>query len=202
MFSIKTGDKHMQNPTDVPQSKKNERREYFRVDDLLPTSIKKIDEELAKMKGKTIPGLQSGIGCPAGFEENAEDAINPVLWRMLTEINRKLTLLLDNMYLTSQGLTNIQVKKVSISASGMRALCDENFNPGDCVEIKILLTANTSFWVVLYGRVMRVTQVDSSRWEVGVEFFEMGDEVRNALSAYMISRQREMIQKSEWIEGR
>jgi len=192
----------MQNPTEGLQKQKNERREYFRVEDLLPTSIKKIDEELAKMKGKTIPGLQSGIGCPAGIEENPEDAINPVLWRMLTEINRKLTVMLDNMYLTSQGLTNIQVKKVSISASGMKAVCDESFDSGDCVEIKILLTANTSFWVVLYGRVMRVTQIDASKWELGIEFFEMGDEVRNALSAYMISRQREMIQRNEWVEGK
>jgi hypothetical protein len=189
----------MQKPTEEPQNQKNDRREYFRVEDLLPTSIKKIDEELAKMKGKTIPGLQSGIGCPTGIEETPEDSINPVLWRMLTEINRKLTVLLDNMYLTSQGLANIQVEKVSISASGMRVLCDENFEPGDYVEIKILLTANTSFWVVLYGRVIRVTQFDSSKWEVGIEFFDMGDEVRNSLSAYMISRQREMIQKNEWV---
>jgi hypothetical protein len=192
----------MQKPTEGLQNQKNDRREYFRVEDLLPTSIKKIDEELAKMKGKTIPGLQSGIGFPTGIEENPEESINPVLWRMLTEINRKVTVLLDNMYLTSQGLMNIQVKKVSISASGMRVLCDESFDPGDFVEIKILLTANTSFWVVLYGKVMRVTQFDASKWEVGIEFFEMGDEVRNALSAYMISRQREMIQKNEWVEGK
>ena len=192
----------MQKPTEGLQNQKNERREYFRVDDLLPTSIKKIDEELAKMKGKTIPGLQSGIGFPTGIEENPEESINPVLWRMLTEINRKVTVLLDNMYLTSQGLMNIQVKKVSISASGMRVLCEEYFDPGDFVEIKILLTANTSFWVVLYGKVMRVTQSDASKWEVGIEFFEMGDEVRNSLSAYMISRQREMIQKNEWVEGK
>jgi hypothetical protein len=192
----------MQKPTEGLQNQKNDRREYFRVEDLLPTSIKKIDEELAKMKGKTIPGLQSGIGFPTGIEENPEESINPVLWRMLTEINRKVTVLLDNIYLTSQGLMNIQVKKVSISASGMRVLCDESFDPGDFVEIKILLTANTSFWVVLYGKVMRVTQFDASKWEVGIEFFEMGDEVRNALSAYMISRQREMIQKNEWVEGK
>lgn len=192
----------MQDQAKMTQNQISERREYFRVEDLLPTSIKKIDEEMAKMKGKTIPGLQSGIGCPVGMEENPEESINPMLWRMLTEINRKLTVLLDNIYITSQGLTNIQVKKVSISASGMSVFCDECFEPGDCVEIKILLTANTSFWLVLYGRVMRVTQFAEARWEVGIEFFEMGDEVRNALSAYMISRQREMIQKSAWKEGK
>jgi hypothetical protein len=152
----------MQNQTETLQNQKNERREYFRVEDLLPTSIKKIDEELAKMKGKTIPGLQSGVGYPTASDETADDSINPVLLRMLTEINQKLNILLNNMYLTCQGLTNIQVKRVSISASGMRALCDECFEPGDCVEIRILLTANISFWVVLYGRVMRVTQVDGS----------------------------------------
>ena len=192
----------MQDQTEGLESQKHERREYFRVEDLLPTSIRKIDEDLAKMKGKTIPGLQSSVGYPAGIEENPEESVNPVLWRMLVEINRKLTVLLDNMYITSQGLTNIQVKRVSISASGMRAVCDECFEPGDCVEIKILLTANTSFWVVLYGRIMRVTQINDCNWEVGIEFFEMGDEVRNALSAYMISRQREMIQKNEWTEGK
>ena len=185
----------MQNPTQQPQSQKNERREYFRVDDLLPTAIKKVDEEYAKMKGKTIPGLQSSVGYPTDSGENPEESVNPVLWRMLTEIDRKLTVLLDNMYLTCQGLTNVQVKKVSLSESGIRVVWDEVFKPGDCVEIKILLTANCSFWVVLYGKVMRVFQIDGSQWEVGVEFFELGDEVRNAISSYMISRQREMISK-------
>jgi len=177
------------------QNQKQERREYFRVDDLLPTSIKKVDEEYAKMKGKTIPGLQSGVGYPTDTDENPDESINPVIWRMLTDINRKLTVLLDQMYLTSQGLSNIPIKKVSLSASGIRVLCEETFEPGDCVEIKTLLTANCSFWVVLYGKVMRVTQISGSQWEVGVEFFEMGDEVRNAVSTYMISRQRETICK-------
>jgi len=186
----------MHDQTEGLQNQKQERREYFRVEDLLPTAIKKIDEEYAKMKGKTIPGLQAGVGYPTDVDENPEEAVNPVIWRMLTEINHKLTVLLDHMYLTCQGLTNIQIKKVSLSASGIRVVCEENFEPGDCVELRILLTANCSFWVVLYGKVMRVTQLDGAQWEVGVEFFEMGDEVRNAISTYMISRQREMICKS------
>jgi hypothetical protein len=185
----------MPNQTEVLKHKKQEKRGYFRVEDLLPTSIKKIDKAHAKMKGKTIPGLQSGLGYPTSSDEIPDNSVNPLIWRMLTEINQKLTVLLDNMYLTSQGLINIQVKRVSISASGMRTICDESFEPGDCVEIRMLLTANTSFWVVLFGKVIRVTQVDGSRWEVGIEFFDMGDEVRNTVSAYMISRQREMICK-------
>jgi len=183
------------------QTRKQERREYFRVEDLLPTAIKKIDEDLEQMKGKTIPGLQSGVGYPTNTEDIPDDSINPVLWRMLAEINQKLSILLDNMYLSSQGLTNIQVKRVSLSASGIKAVCNERFEPGDHVEIRILLTANTSFWVVLYGKVIRITQIDESKWETAIEFFEMGDEVRNAVSAYMICRQREMIHKSEWIDG-
>jgi hypothetical protein len=179
------------------QKKKQERREYFRVEDFLPTSIKKIDENLAKMKGKTIPGLQSGVGYPTGAEDTREESINPVLWRMLAEINQKLSVLLDNMYLTSQGLTNIHIKRVCLSASGIKVDCDEKYDPGDSVEVRILLTANTSFWVVLYGRVIRAIPIDESKWEVAIEFFDMGDEVKNAIGAYMISRQREMIRKCE-----
>jgi hypothetical protein len=179
------------------ETQEQEKREYFRVEDLLPVSIRKIDEELALMKGKTIPGLPSCVGYPTNIEEIPDDSISPVLWHMLTEISQKLNILLDNMYLTNHGLTDITVKRVSLSASGIRVVCDESFDPGDCVEARILLTANVSFWVILYGKVVRATQLDGSRWEVGIEFLEMGDEVKNELSAYMISRQRETIHKSE-----
>lgn len=188
----------MQDQTEEATAQKQERREYFRVDDFLPVAIKKIDEDPAQMRGKTIPGLQSGVGWPASAEDIAEEGINPLLWRMLTEINQKLSVLLDNMYLASQGLTNnIPIRKVCVSASGIKATCEEKFEPGDSVEIKMLLTANTSFWVVIYGKVIRAKQIDESRWETAIEFSEMGDEVKNAIGAYMISRQREMIRRSE-----
>jgi hypothetical protein len=187
----------MQNQADIIQNNQNERREYFRVDDLLPTSIRKIDEKQAKMKGKTIPGLQPGIGCPTVSDEVDDKSINPILMRKLNEINQRLEVLMNSMHLLSHGLINIDVKMVSLSASGIRAICDEYYAPGDYVETKILLTANTSYWIILYGRVARTIKTGESQWEVGIEFLEMGDEVRNALSSYIICRQREMICKPE-----
>ncbi len=187
----------MQYQTDTIQNGQSERREYFRVEDLLPTSIRKVDEKLTRIKGKTIPGLQPGIGYPTAPDETDDNSINPVLMRKLNEINQRLELLMNHMNLISYGLANINVRMVSISASGIRVICDEYFKPGECVEIKILLTSNTSYWVILYGKVTRSIDAGKSQWEVGIEFFEMGDEVRNTLSSYIISRQREMIRRTE-----
>lgn len=183
----------------IPEAKlrKRERRKYFRVNDFLPVAVKKIDEDPETMRGKTIPGLQSGAGCPASSGEVAEEGINPVLWRMLVEINQKLSVLLDNTYLANQGLCNIPTRKVCISASGIRVVGEEKFEPGDGVEIRMLLTANTSFWMVIYGKVVRVTQLGGSKWETAIEFTEMGDEVQNTIGTYIISRQREMIHRFE-----
>lgn len=191
----------MQDNVERFETQEKERRDYFRVEDLLPASIRKIDEESAQMKGKTIPGLPSSVGYPTNNEDTPDETISPVLWQRLTEISQKLDVLLDNMYLTSQGLTDISVKRVSLSASGIRVVCDESFHSGDCVEVRILLTANVSFWVILYGKVVRATQIDGSRWKVGIKFLEMGDEVRNVISVYMISRQREMIHKNGSVDG-
>lgn len=185
----------MQNMNTRPKGQKQERREYFRVEDLLPIAIRKVDEECSDVKGKTIPGLPSSVGYPTDSEDFPENSVSPAIWRMLTEIDRKLTILMDNIYLASQGLTNIQMKKISLSASGIRVTCSDKFEQGDYVEVRILLTANTSYWIIVYGKVIRITQINETKWEVGIEFFEMGDEVRNAISAYMISRQREMICK-------
>jgi hypothetical protein len=186
----------MVNQIDTFQNTKNERREYFRVEDLLPTSIRKVDEKTAKMKGKTIPGVLASIGYPTVSEETDDNSINPVLMNKLNEINYKLELVLNNIHLMSQGLTNIDARMVSLSASGIMVIYDEYFEPGDYVETKILLTANTSFWIILYGKVTRIVEISESQWEVGIEFFEMGDEVRNILGAYIICRQREMICKN------
>ncbi len=186
----------MQYQPDKIQTINDERREYFRVEDLLPTSVRRVDENYARLKGKTIPGLQPSIGYPTSPDETDDNSINPVLMRKLNEINQRLELLMNHMNLISYGLANINVKMVSISSSGIRVICDEHFKPGEFVEIKILLTANTSYWVILYGRVARSIEAGESQWETGIEFLEMGDEVRNTLSSYIISRQREMICKT------
>jgi hypothetical protein len=188
---------YMQYQPDTIQNINNERREYFRVEDLLPTSIRKVDENYARIKGKTIPGLQPSIGYPTAPDEMDDNSINPVLMHKLNEINQRLELLMNHMNLISYGLANINVKMVSISSSGIRVICDDYFKPGEFVETKILLTANTSYWVILYGRVVRSIEAGESQWETGIEFLEMGDEVRNTLSSYIISRQREMICKTE-----
>jgi len=173
---------------------KEEKREYFRVEDLLPTSIKKLEESPGDMRGKTIPGLPSALGCPGTIEE-IPDSMNPALWRILTEINQKLSILLDNMYLANKGLADVKVKRISLSETGLRVTVNERLDPGDWVEARILLTANTSYWVVVYGQVIRSRLVEMDGWEVAIEFSETGDEVRNAISSYLICRQRETIHR-------
>jgi hypothetical protein len=188
-MAVKSGGKPM---------RESERRRYFRVDDVLPIILRRVGKDWADVKGKTIPGLLSGVGYPNSPDAVPDESINPHLWRMLVDISHKLSLMLDNMYLTSQGLTCAQNRKVSLSASGIRTTTEDRFDAGDYVEIKMLLTANTSFWVVLYGKVARVQPVDESGWEVAIDFLEMGDEVMNLLNLYTLSRQRETKSSGTW----
>lgn len=179
---------------------KRERRRFFRVDDVLPVAITRLGKDWGGAKAKLIPGLSGDLVNSNAAFEVPDERINPHLWRMLVEINNKLSLLVEDMAMTKQGFPRAETKRVSLSASGILMRIHDQFSLGDLVEVKMLLVGGSSCWVVLYGEVTRAKAVGEGEIEIGVEFAEMGDEVRNALSVYTIIRQREILRGRSWNE--
>jgi c-di-GMP-binding flagellar brake protein YcgR len=68
-------------------------------------------------------------------------------------------------------------------------------NVKDIMEIKLLLPTYPPVAVFAYGEVKRVKTLDENKFEVALEYINMGESVRNEIIQYTLSHQRETIRK-------
>ncbi|VAX27377.1 hypothetical protein MNBD_NITROSPIRAE02-27 [hydrothermal vent metagenome] len=170
----------------------DERRSFFRVDDAFPVKIKKVGKLsvrspvfLSQPTDKKTAEIGSG---------SQESGLVP----LLQEINSKLDFLLDTLVLKDVGVLNEEARAVNISASGIRFEIDEEFEPGDVLELKMLLPSYPPVAVLSFGEVARVgvLERDGRRvYDTAIGFVEMTDEVRDEIIRYTLRRQREIIRK-------
>jgi hypothetical protein len=171
-----------------------ERREYFRVNDVLPLITRKI-ENMAGKKSRALSGYFAGLGVTNCVEDVGDGTVSPKLWKMLCDINSKLDLILDRLFGNIQETEGVETKEISLSASGMSFRTQNQFDVGDLVEVKMFLPLHPPVWIIVYGNIVRFDKIDNEEHEVGIRFLEMEDEIRDILSFYTIKRQRELIMK-------
>lgn len=171
-----------------------ERREYFRVTDVLPIILKKV-ENMAGKKSRVLSGHFSGLAVASCSEDLLDGSINPKLVRMLCDMNSKLDLILDKLFSASEEIANAEAKEVSLSVSGVSFSISTRLDQGDLIEIKMFLPLHPPVWILLYGKVARVRDLDNDQYEVALQFTDVEDEVMDILSYYTIKRQREVIMK-------
>jgi hypothetical protein len=171
-----------------------ERREYFRVKDVLPMIAQRI-EGMAGKKSRVFSGYFSGQGITHCAEDPPDGTISPRLWKVLCDINSKVDLILDKLIGETEETASAQVKEVSLSASGMTFTTQNELALGDLMEVKMFLPLHPPVWVVVYGNLTRITEMNDQEREVAIHFNEIEDEVRDILSFYTIKRQREIIIK-------
>lgn len=176
-----------------------ERREYFRVTDILPITVNKIESMVGK-KARVLSQYYSALRCAALAEELGDGLTNPKLVKLLCEMNAKLDLILEKLAGSHDEPSTAEAREVSLSASGVSFGTRDEFTPGELVEVKLLLPMHPPVWVVLYGNVCRTAKEENGEYQVGVQFIEMEDETRDVLSYYTIKRQRELIMKQRRVE--
>jgi hypothetical protein len=176
-----------------------ERREYFRVTDVLPITAKRI-ENLVGKKSRILSGYFSGLGSLNLAEDLNDGIVNPKLVKMLVEMNSKLDLILEKLSGKHEEPCPVEEQEVSLSASGVSFATPNELSPGDLVEVKMLLPMHPPVWILLYGNVSRATMEENGNCKVAVVFTEVEDEARDVLSYYTIKRQREIIMKQRRFE--
>jgi len=170
-----------------------ERRQNYRVNDILPIIVTRVDKNEKKIKSKIILGFR---GLSLGdVPHEAESRFDPKVWQFLSDINSKLDLILDSLSIDREGLCNATNRYVTISVGGISFTIEDTFEVGEWTEIKILLPTNPAMGIVVYGEVLRVSEPSSGEHEISVDFFELETEVENVLSQYILQRQREILRK-------
>ncbi|MGC2061822.1 MAG: PilZ domain-containing protein [Thermodesulfovibrionales bacterium] len=167
-----------------------EKREYFRVDDVFPVQCSRIAPDQVRRKAQIFAGYGTTLPEEPDIPDRAE---NPALWKMLTDINAKLSLILQHLQLEQEGCTKAEHKHVNLSASGIRFVMNEPVSLGDAVEMKLLLPTLPPVGVLTHGEIVRVRDLGNREFEVGVHFADMDDEVRDEIIQYALKRQRDLI---------
>jgi hypothetical protein len=169
-----------------------ERRSFFRVDDAFPVKMKKVGKLSVRSPGFLFPPSDQKIAETG--TESQESGLIP----LLKEINNKLDFLLNTLVLKEAGVLNGEAGAVNISASGISFEIDEEFEPGDIVELKMLLPSYPPVAVLTFGEVTRVKVIEGEGrrvYDTAIKFVQMTDEVRDEIIRYTLRRQREIIRK-------
>lgn len=170
-------------------------RQYFRVDDAFPVKIRKVKDT----EPETARRSRIFLGYPVEREEAQVEApdetISPKLWKLLTDISTKLSLILEKLQFDEEGFIKTAVRQVNISASGIKFRVDEKVEVGDTVEIKMLLPTCPPTGIITYGNVVRSKDIGNGQYEVALHFTNIEDEVRDEIFHYTLKRQRELIRK-------
>jgi len=170
-----------------------DRRQSFRVDDVLSLASRKINPDEPHLRARILPGFsQDYLIDPA--EKPPDESVNPHMWKLLLQIQNRLDLIMNRMNLEEQGMAKAKPTAISLSTTGAKFTTWERYIPGDVLELKVFLTLETPVLVVVYGKVLRNVEKAGER-QVAVQFLEMDESVTEAINKYGLKRQRELIRE-------
>ncbi|HTG01757.1 MAG TPA: PilZ domain-containing protein [Nitrospirota bacterium] len=167
------------------------KRGYFRVDDAFPVLCRKVPREAPQTASK----LFSGYGGELEDLNVPDETVSPRLWKMLSDMNAKLGLILERLNLEQEGLGRAANLAVNISASGIRIPLSEHADIGDLMELKMLLPVYPPVGILVHGTVLRVEEQEQGLYRTSMQFIDLADEVRDVIIQYTLKRQRELIRR-------
>jgi hypothetical protein len=171
-----------------------DRRQSFRVDDILSLVSRKIDSDEPHLRARILPGFAEDYLIDS-TEEPPDETVNPHVWRLLLQIQNRLGLIINKMNLDEHGVARAEPKPVSLSTTGAKFTTRERCIPGEVLEVKIFLPLDPPLWVVVYGKVQRNVRKQEGESQVAVQFLDMDDSVTEVINRYGLKRQRELIRK-------
>ncbi|MBF0538937.1 MAG: PilZ domain-containing protein [Nitrospirae bacterium] len=180
-----------------------EERDSFRVEDIMPVIVQKVDGDVYMKRAKVISEMGVDISrLRKSTLDVADDTVSPMLWKMLVDINAKLSIMLDLLTFGKEGLMSAEEVHVNLSASGMSLNVKEKYRLRDCVEVKILLPTSPPVGIIVYGIVVRVKELmDMPGSEIAITFIDMEEDVRDELIQYALKRQREILRRQREYRG-
>jgi len=166
-----------------------EKREYFRVEDVIQLSIKRMP------RSQPIP-LARQVCYPYNMPEFAyrpEKAGNEELFRLLLSISQKLDLILNYICIEKAGFGDMAYYNINLSAGGISIQTNEVYEIGEKLEIKLVLPTIPPTYLVCYGEVIRKEDSEIEKNKVAIQFINIPEDVRTAIVRYVLNKQRQLL---------
>jgi hypothetical protein len=181
----------------------DDRREYFRVNDAIRLNISLVPEELTDslwelLEQKVAGGFAvmsslSGISAEMAISMRRIESNDPDIAAYLKALDRKIDMLGRAFIVQEHELMDEPAHPVSLSAGGMGVLVNDEYRPGQILEIKMLLFPSLT-GVVMYAAVVECTPLgeeerEDYRYRLRLEFTHLREQDRDLLIRHVLRRQ-------------
>jgi len=154
----------------------NERREYFRVDDAVRLSLRPVppeqEQNLSELLDRnlhdsfTIMSSLAAVTAEMVVNMRRIENSDPDVAAYLKALDRKIEILGRAFIACESDLVEQPAHPVNLSAGGMAALINECYQPGQLVEIRMLLFPSFT-GVLMYGTVVACDPVAEEHADSG-----------------------------------
>lgn len=185
----------------------DERREFFRIDDTIRVSYRKLDD---KALAKHIETLEQGNGGSftlmtrlQGISQHLSASLhriehrNPDVANYLKGLDEKINLLGQSLLAQESDLLDQPSEAVNLSAGGIALDSPEMLQVGTHLEIKLLLLPSYT-GIVAFGEVvgvMSAAEGDDSSYRLRINFVHIRETDREALIRHILRRQGQMLRR-------
>jgi hypothetical protein len=164
-------------------------RKFSRVDALLPfTARLATDVSQDEMLSRPLENTMA----PYFAEPPALD--NEALETWLSILNSKLDTIMRILTLKDAGFLSLPIAHITISGSGLSFNSDERREPGDIIEMKMLMPGVSGHAILLYGKVTQAEPKDEG-FRVATEFVAMDEDMRDQIIDFVFRREREILRE-------
>jgi len=183
----------------MPDNDDNNRRQDFRVEDILPWSDKLLSTEEFEIRKKHV-GIRSRqssmlrdmVGTDL-FAGDSRNKLNSEVAQAMEALDAKLNYLIGINTLNDANRSNLKERPVNLSVTGVSFVSDERYRQGDPVFITMMLPTFPPVVLELLGEVMWARETQDRRPFIGVKFCYRCDEEEDSVAKYVFRRHREMI---------
>ena len=188
------------------QNQGKERRRYFRIDDCIKLTFKKTDEQAVVQAGQADGDYLGKTSLSVTLESiNHESQLilrrlersSPDIAEYLKVMENKIELIARALLVQEKtDLVRKDNRNVNLSASGIAFECEETLQPGDLLELQMLLPANMVVIMthcrVVYYREQRGSSAEYQH-RVGVDYINIRDQDKELLVKYVTKKQMQQI---------
>jgi len=175
------------------------RRQDFRVEDIIPWSDKPLSTEEFEIRRKHV-GIRSRQGSMLRemigsdiFSGEARGKLNSELTQAMEALDAKLNYLIGINMLNDANRSELSERPVNLSITGASFVSDERYRKGDPIFMTMMLPAFPPSVLELLGEVVWARETKDGRPFIGVQFSYRCEEEEDSIAKYVFRRHREMI---------
>lgn len=179
-----------------------ERRRYFRVDDTVGLSYRKISTEEARAFSERSNEHGANFDLASNFDNRIQTLLeacrvqNPVAAELIDLMNKKINFVIRQIDVDSEILQKIayELKQVNVSACGLAFACDEALSRGETLQLDLFLQPG-DLHVVALAEVVACEKIDAeedvseSNYFVRLNFLDVNHHDQELLIQHVVKRQ-------------